>query len=1015
MPLNPDQVFINRVKRIFGVGDGRRKQFEEQQRVLDDVLGGLTDDVKQSIKDGMTFKLKSRRLLGRGGKAMSKGGQLEELDPEEAMVKFKALSPEDRKKSQEAMDKLMIGYFQKLRDAKDKDGNHLFGDPFAERNLEERLKREGEPTDEEGKARLVKDREKAREDQERARKLISQELFEPLVREGVIPEWVVPKEFSKTQRYLDATYQRYKETLEEQRKAKISGKVKTDVDFHGAGSKTDQVKAFFGKLSSIPDNILDSVSVGTHEERSRALGLTTSTASFAMSTVEAISSVEGLIDGVSLKEAQDSMDYGKALESTTFAKIGDKLKDIGLSSDQVVEVLAKLDEAKANGTLDLITEPISGSEELIVGVIETILVGKEIGDKDKILKAIGKGTAEARIEREAMKLIPQIDGALEAALAKVSEVAGAAVKGAFESAVSAGPLVRLLTGQSPDTKGFVEGLADGLEDAIANCMPGDEVFESVAGKVKAAFLTRAKPEALANTLDNERTVGKAFEAVFKAAKGAIAQATAISSKGDDDEPPDQAFAGTAAEFKRRLAQPDVQKGILKNVTAKQLAPPDEIEEQSEEELLEYEAALTLVDEGGELGAMTQTIDKLIADLEKGQKIVDMVNKLGGTILGSASSGVGIAQAAVDHATGVVTKAGDILGNEVVPILKAAKLILRFSLQIKLMADRLRLWNSFRVQVGRSQKAGSPLSPAIKGFYNNKKEQVTFHGIEMAMVTVQIAGAVCESVHEPHVMAVGKAVSAIGTAGEAGNALAMSIYDEVQLRRGWATTKAALNNPANRKLGLKALMINPTLATHAIAWAAKVERDVTARDFLKGCGLSESTLDVGASEEKIREYMTTLLYEDRKFLDFEKIRTNWQPPNIELTKANWVITCARGKTKATPPLGDDQPSGIGAGLGELDAAAGYLKPLLAADAGKLAELLAPTPKVDHVAKLTRLQATALKLNKDLDGYSPKAKDGTDHEDMQMLVLRYQSMAEDMEIRLTVLVNEAKAQVASVVTT
>src|SRR5262249_19653741 len=157
-------------------------------------------------------------------------------------------------------------------------------------------------------------------------------------------------------------------------------------------------------------------------------------------------------------------------------------------------------------------------------------------------------------------------------------------------------------------------------------------------------------------LAKDRTISAAFESVYKAAVGAIAQATAIPSGGEDDGPPDTAFASTASEFKRRLTQPDVRKAIMKNVTAKELEPPEGIEEQSEEELLEYEAALTLVDEGGELAALTQPIEKLIAELQKGQMIVDLVNKLGGTILGAASSGVSIAKAAVDHVNGVATKA-----------------------------------------------------------------------------------------------------------------------------------------------------------------------------------------------------------------------------------------------------------------------------------------------------------------------------------------------------------------------
>src|SRR5262245_36786678 len=110
MPLNTDQVFINRVKDIFGVADGRRQQFEEQQRVLDDVLGSMTDEVKNSIREGMTFKIKKNRFLGGKVKSLTEGGQLDELDPEDATAKYKALSPEDKAKSEKAWKTLCDDY-----------------------------------------------------------------------------------------------------------------------------------------------------------------------------------------------------------------------------------------------------------------------------------------------------------------------------------------------------------------------------------------------------------------------------------------------------------------------------------------------------------------------------------------------------------------------------------------------------------------------------------------------------------------------------------------------------------------------------------------------------------------------------------------------------------------------------------------------------------------------------------------------------------------------------------------
>jgi len=454
----------------------------------------------------------------------------------------------------------------------------------------------------------------------------------------------------------------------------------------------------------------------------------------------------------------------------------------------------------------------------------------------------------------------------------------------------------------------------------------------------------------------------------------------------------------------------VQDAIIKNVTKRVITPKDEVTELSEEEILEYECALTLGEEGGELMALQHPIEKLIAELERGQQLLDAMQAGLGTILGAASSGVDIARAAVDVGQPVVTQAADALGNEALPALNAAKLIMRMTVEVAAFVKLYELWEKFKVQVKRAEKAGNPLSPAIRGFCDNKKEQVIFHGIQQAMLAIQLAGAICQATHEPHTMAVGKALSAAGQLGEKTAKFAELEYNEAQLRSGWATTKAALNNPANRKLGLKALLINPTLSMHAVAYAAKIERDPIARNFLNACGLSESTLDLGASEGKIREYLTTLLSEDRQFLDFEQIKTNWQPPTLELTRANWVITCGRAMKHATPPLGKAQPAGIGDGLAKLEMAESYLKPLLAASDDELDDLLDPATG-DHVAKLTILQGVVQSLSKDFETYTPRAADGSEHKEMQLLVLQYQQMGEELDIRLGMLLEQAKTQVTT----
>ncbi len=972
----PFKCFKN-LKDLLGVASKQRAQVIQQQETLDQLLGPLDELAKERIRAGMTFTLKKggSNRKNRSVKSLSGGGQMDELETEDATSRYRSISAEDKRKAEEAMAPV-FAVLQTMRT------NKVCGDPDS-------------------------DDEKERE---RARRRISQELFEPLVREGVIPEWVVPAAYSKTQRYLDAAFQRYKETLEQQRQDKIKKHAKTELNLAGAGDWKDKAQAISDKASRKLDNLQsDLLPKGTDEEKKRKLKLMSAEMALAFSAFNAVRSVDSMNKVFNDPNHNQGL-VGQTTQKHTYTKMGIKLQEAGIPDDKIMPLLAWLDEQKSDGTQTFV---VSGIKTTIDLVTDLGTIGKEIKDlldtKD-VIDAIQNGAHEAQLEVNAAKLIPQIDAALVEMLSKVNPVAGAAAQGIFEASVSTIALVEIASANPPRADELIDGLADGLEEALANCVPDDKLLKAVGQDVKKKFLSEVSAAALDKSLQDPKTSTAAFETLLKAVKKALAAALAVA--GDDGAAPDANAPGasTAAAFELHLAGRAVQDAIIKNVTKRVITPPDDIKELSEEEILEYECALTLSEEGGELMALQQPIEKLIAQLERGQQALDVVEQCLQTILGAASSGVGIARAAVDVGQATVTTTADTLGNEVLPALKAAKVVLRMMVELETFAELYKLWEKFKVQVERAEKAGSPLSPAIRNFRDNKKEQLVFHGIQQAMLAIQLAGSICQATHEPHTMAAGKALNAVGVLGEQANKVAELKYNESQLRKAWATTTAAVNNPANRKLGLKALLINPTLAMHAVAYAAKVEQDPTARNFLKACGLNESTLDLGASEEKIREYLTVLLSEDRQLLDFEKIKTDWQPSTLELTKANWIIACGAAMKRANPKLRKDQPGGIADALGKLELAASYLKPLLAASQDDLDELLDPT-KGDHVAKLAILQATAQSLNRDFDNYTPHAVDGTAHKEMQLLVLQYLELGEDLDNRLGMLLEKATAQVTT----
>jgi hypothetical protein len=276
-----------------------------------------------------------------------------------------------------------------------------------------------------------------------------------------------------------------------------------------------------------------------------------------------------------------------------------------------------------------------------------------------------------------------------------------------------------------------------------------------------------------------------------------------------------------------------------------------------------------------------------------------------------------------------------------------------------------------------------LSSTIQGFLDNKKEQITFNTINDALIAVQIAGTILGTVPEPHTMAIGKTLDKTAKAGQEVLKLSEMIYNEKQLESAWNTTIEAMNNPRDRAIGLKALRLNPTLGMHAIAWAAmeKQPADPIAKMVLNSLGLDEKTLASGGSEKKVREYMETLLYEDRKLLSPSMLRVDWAPEKVELKGKDWATVTIRAARDATPLLKKTDEDKILGLLRKTDSH--NVEDLIAREKTKTLEL----KEIDARVK----EAEAL-----FDGYRsyrPVAADGSTQMDMMSLAAQFQSLAQE----------------------
>jgi hypothetical protein len=143
------------------------------------------------------------------------------------------------------------------------------------------------------------------------------------------------------------------------------------------------------------------------------------------------------------------------------------------------------------------------------------------------------------------------------------------------------------------------------------------------------------------------------------------------------------------------------------------------------------------------------------------------------------------------------------------------------------------------------------------------------------------------------------------------------YKQRQLAGAWKLTKQALDNPANRKLGLIVRGLNPTLAKYTIAYGALIEKDQVAIAALNQLGLDRETLMRPSS--KVADVQTYLqaLYRDDSVIyvatDAEPGKTSVPAP--ALTVRAWSTSHMLWSERNG--LAGDNPPRIVAGLAKLE--------------------------------------------------------------------------------------------------
>jgi hypothetical protein len=195
---------------------------------------------------------------------------------------------------------------------------------------------------------------------------------------------------------------------------------------------------------------------------------------------------------------------------------------------------------------------------------------------------------------------------------------------------------------------------------------------------------------------------------------------------------------------------------------------------------------------------------------------------------------------------------------------------------------------------------SPFSASIQNFLINANSQMLHYQIQCCFDACRLIGALIETIGYAtgpgSVIAavVGQSMQAAGRAASALEAIKYEVEKYDGARAGWKMYKEALLKPENRKLALKAMQQNPTLAKYSVVWGAIIEKDPLLADFLTVTGLTaESLKDPKADFKLVIKYLETRFSDDNVILGREAVAKGWAP-KPELTLECWNAFIRRGK-------------------------------------------------------------------------------------------------------------------------
>lgn len=703
---------------------------------------------------------------------------------------------------------------------------------------------------------------------------IAEDLWMPLVREGIVPETYVADKYSEVKQTFGEAAKLYEERLQ---------KYTEDMGNWDTFAENFEVVASCAKLG---------FDIGA-------------------SIVDAAGAIDALEKGATTAELATNVEYQKAVTTAkTLTLVGTALAAVGTGTKKAIV------SKDVVGTFDALTVVVTNSVTIAMGkdtgtavgaimgaVIHSYPVGKQLNDFrktrkwdwPKFINAVGDAVGRD---------IATGDGASGSEFYKN---VGEAVKGGFKilatgvEAVESDDEERALSLIAAKIVGASSSIAKSIvqiqkEEATNEALAAEkeklgheltdeekhQVKEEISEKFELALGSLEGGESLEEIAESLETISGSVEkgvVAFDAAEAKrikeaseVAQAQAMK---EYMETSDDVFQGMLASGFGLEAYGEADAPAEDDTSQEALAARAQIEERR---LKSLESIIAIQ-------------KKHEATYELGKTIATTAAKVGKEALSTAIPCLGLASVATQM---------------IYAFMEAAK-----------QGREFLIWQS---NVADASAAHTVQLEAIlnrHGLANRKRIET---GIAAALAAVKLVGEVMKMMG--HAAPIGYAVSTAATSAAALAEIASKGITKAQMSSAWSTYKEALAKPQDRYLARKALRDNPTLAKYAMAYGAVEEGNPIAKEVMRRCGLNETTLmDPGTNVKKVVEFLELRFKDDPILLKASPSPKAWYPGDIELRAASWTrfIFAAQdpepndSKKLADPLLGPCDATGVAGAL------------------------------------------------------------------------------------------------------